>query len=48
MQKGKPLMEAVIESAVVRLRSIITTALMTGLALLPTLFPLFVKGKSVE
>ena len=83
MQKGKPLMEAVTEGAVMRLRPIIMTALMAGLGLLPaalshgigsetqrpfavvivggivsatlftllllpTLFPLFVKGKNVE
>ena len=83
MQKGKPLMEAVSEGAVLRLRPIIMTALMAGLGLLPaalshgigsetqrpfavvivggivsatlftllllpTLFPLFVKGKSAE
>ena len=34
-QKGKPLMEAVTEGAVLRLRPIIMTALMAGLGLLP-------------
>jgi cobalt-zinc-cadmium resistance protein CzcA len=35
MRKGKPLMEAVTEGAVVRLRPIVMTALMAGLGLLP-------------
>ena len=35
IEKGKPLMEAVTEGAVIRLRPIIMTALMAGLGLLP-------------
>jgi len=35
MKQGKPLMEAVTEGAVLRLRPIIMTALMAGLGLLP-------------